>query len=586
MDMKQLPTYSSLSCFLFLVCTLLFTGWHAAVVASEISPCSRGYDDIFVLVETGKETALLLQIKQDASNGNTEAQLCLAELYLFGLGEGDDEAKAWNLFQQAVRAGNAIAMNRLGAMYEQGIHVDQNYTEALKWHLKSAKLGYATAQSDVGIFYEDGLAGDRDVEKALFWYKKAALQEEPFAVEALQRLGKSFFNHPRGFFLLEDSGFISSAAFAIAVQDDGRIVIAGNGDNGENSDIIILRLDADGSLDRTFGESGIVTHDGGRDDLCYALALQADGKIIVAGSTNTGCDLDVTVHRYLSTGLADKQFGRNGIVNLDISGSSLDHGLDLLVEKSGRIIVSGWTEGKGDKDLFIQALSPSGMRDTSFGMDGLFLYDQGDDELGMALKKHIDGRILVAGYRLIEDSFRPLFFAVSKDGKIDTSFRREGNVTSDFSKDGQIFDIEVAKDASILLVGKRLVSRSSVPLLIAYDWNGSPLDSNKDVVSNSETEFFPGFLSSITPFKKNTFIVAGGLKREQGLKMFISKAYLSETKPYLQMNPSTIIATDHFEEFKSMVTALSVLTNGDILVCGWSKGKDGVTRLFVLKLLM
>jgi uncharacterized delta-60 repeat protein len=384
--------------------------------------------------------------------------------------------------------------------------------------------------------------------------------------------------------LLEDSGLISSSAFAIAVQDDGRIVIAGNGENGKNSDIIILRLDADGSLDRTFGESGIVTYDGGRNDLCYALALQADGKIIVAGSTNTGCDLDVTVHRYLSTGLADKQFGRNGIVDLDVAGSSLDHGLDLLVEESGRILVSGWTEKSGNKDLFIQALSPSGKCDTSFGMGGLFLYDQGDDELGMALKEHIDGRILVAGYRLIENSFRPLVFAVSKDGTMATSFSREGIVTSDFSKNGQIFDIGVAEDASILLVGKQLVSKSPAPLLIAYDRNGSPLDSIKDVVSNSEAEFFPVFLSAITPFRKNIFIVAGGLERQQGLEVFVSKVYLSETKPYLQMNRGTIFTIDHLEGCKSMVTAVSFQTNGDILVCGWSKGKDGITRLFVLKL--
>ena len=90
--MKQLSEYGSLSCLLLLVYTLLITGRPAVVISSEVTPCTQEYDDIFALVETGKEAALLLQIKQDASNGNADAQLCLAELYLSGLG-GEAAAK-------------------------------------------------------------------------------------------------------------------------------------------------------------------------------------------------------------------------------------------------------------------------------------------------------------------------------------------------------------------------------------------------------------------------------------------------------------------------------------------------------------
>jgi len=110
--------------------------------------------------------------------------------YLSEKGVDKNEAKAWDLLQQAAREGDAAAIHKIGTMYELGIYVDKDYTWAMLWYIRSAVRGYAPAQSDVGILYEDGLGGYRDVTAALFWYEKAAAQDEPFAVEAVQRLKK------------------------------------------------------------------------------------------------------------------------------------------------------------------------------------------------------------------------------------------------------------------------------------------------------------------------------------------------------------------------------------------------------------
>ena len=167
---------------------LLFVALYSTVAFSEEISCISEYTHSYTLMESEKDPALLQQIQQDASQGNDVAAFCLGQLYLLGWGVDADDTKAWKLFHQAAQKGNSKAMHRIAVMYELGVHVQQNYQKALHWHLQSAKLGYSSAQSDVGIFYEDGLAGDRDIAMALFWYRKAAIQDEPFAVEALHRL--------------------------------------------------------------------------------------------------------------------------------------------------------------------------------------------------------------------------------------------------------------------------------------------------------------------------------------------------------------------------------------------------------------
>lgn len=175
-------------CLSFLISLFLHNSVKTANASSELNACFPGDQNSFTELELSKDSQLLIRLRQDAANGYSNGLCCLAELYLRGWGVETDDEKAWDLFNQAAIKGNSKAMHRIAGMYELGVHVQQNYQKALQWHLRAANLGYASAQSDVGIFYEDGLTGARDIAVALFWYRKAAAQDEPFAVEALQRL--------------------------------------------------------------------------------------------------------------------------------------------------------------------------------------------------------------------------------------------------------------------------------------------------------------------------------------------------------------------------------------------------------------
>ena len=88
-----------------------------------------------------------------------------------------------------------------------------------------------------------------------------------------------------------DFGPGDDRAFSVVVQPDGKILVAGDSDNGSNIDFALVRYNADGSLDTSFDGNGrLITDFGSGDDRGYSVALQPDGKIVVAGRTGNGFD--------------------------------------------------------------------------------------------------------------------------------------------------------------------------------------------------------------------------------------------------------------------------------------------------------
>ncbi len=106
----------------------------------------------------------------------------------------------------------------------------------------------------------------------------------------------------------------------IAIQNDGKILLGTRYHNGSNTDFIVARYQEDGSPDTTFGENGqVISQIGSHHDWCNTIAIQSDGKILAGGSTDTSLDgesrHDFALVRYNSDGTRDNSFGNNGIVN-------------------------------------------------------------------------------------------------------------------------------------------------------------------------------------------------------------------------------------------------------------------------------
>ena len=273
-----------------------------------------------------------------------------------------------------------------------------------------------------------------------------------------------------------DLGSLDDEALDAALLPDGGFVLVGRTDGpGFNRNFAVVRYHADGSLDTTFGNSGIVTTDfGGQVDQANAVAVQPDGKIVVAGlAARTGpfgADNDVALVRYLADGTLDTSFGGDGIVTTDL-GTRTDVGRAVVVQSDGRIVVAG----TADDDVALVRYTDTGEVDTSFGRDGVTITDFGSDDFANGVALMADGRILVAGHTL--GAGLNIDFALARysaDGALDHSFGSDGIVTTDVGG-GDDFAEGLTVDANgrVVVVGRATSSTILDMAVVRYDSEGT-----------------------------------------------------------------------------------------------------------------
>ena len=188
------------------------------------------------------------------------------------------------------------------------------------------------------------------------------------------------------------SGF--NAALGVVLQADGKIVAAGYAFNGSNHDFALARYHANGTLDAGFGAAGTVTTAiGSGNDLANGVALQADGKIVAAGSSSS----DFALARYNTDGSLDAGFGTGGKVTTAI-GSSTDEAFALALQADGKIVAAGYSYNGANADFALARYNPDGLLDPGFGTGGKVttaIGSSGDVANAVALQP--DGKIVAAG---------------------------------------------------------------------------------------------------------------------------------------------------------------------------------------------
>jgi uncharacterized delta-60 repeat protein len=208
---------------------------------------------------------------------------------------------------------------------------------------------------------------------------------------------------------------------AMAIQPDGRIVVGGFAGGG----FALARLMADGSPDASFGTGGQVLSDlsPGAGEFAYGMALQADGRIVLAGQADGGSGVVVTLARYNPDGSLDTTFGAGGLVFSGFPGGANA----VAVQSDGRIVVAGFS-------FLVTRFNADGTLDTGFGSGGQVAVPFGDfgwDSEANAILVQPDGGIVVAG-----GSYGSRYdFALARldsDGSLDKGFGHDGMVTTDF----------------------------------------------------------------------------------------------------------------------------------------------------------
>ena len=256
---------------------------------------------------------------------------------------------------------------------------------------------------------------------------------------------------------------------------------------------------ADGGIDTTFGTGGRVTTDfGPYDDEANAVAIQADDKIVAAGTTG-GTDRDFALARYNTDGTLDTTFGTGGKVTTDFTDirgtittwgrSDSDNANAVAIQSDGKIVAAGTA---GVTDFALARYNTDGTLDTTFGTGGrVTTYSSANTPISSAIASAVaiqsDGKIVVAGYAYNSDqqvNYNQYDFALARfntDGTFDSTFGTGGIVVTAV---GEGTDYDYAYAVAIQTDGKIVAAGATGPrsnyggtddkfALVRYNTNGT-----------------------------------------------------------------------------------------------------------------
>ncbi len=265
----------------------------------------------------------------------------------------------------------------------------------------------------------------------------------------------------------------------LALQPDGKIVAAGNTaiprPPGEerNGDIAVARYNADGSLDPSFGNNGIVISDFGSvphyfADDATAVLLQPDGKIIVAGDSDGGGYYDFLVARYNANGTLDATFGNNGFTKTDVGNGFEDGASDAVLQPDGKIVLVGAANRSyaSNLDFAVLRYNANGTLDATFGNGGqtVFVLDNLADEEFTSVVLQPDGKIIALGDSNSSNRRGFLLARLKTDGALDATFGTGGIVATSFGSNS------VQSAALVSQPDGRLVAGGFTPLYNTGDF--------------------------------------------------------------------------------------------------------------------
>ncbi len=370
--------------------------------------------------------------------------------------------------------------------------------------------------------------------------------------------------------------FGNCLANSLAVQSDGRMIVAGKAFVASN-DFALVRFNANGSTDSTFGTNGKVTTDfkGGADSITRVRVL-GDGKILAAGTAAGDGGNDFSLARYNSDGSLDTTFdpvGHDGKVSRDFGSANDETANDMVVQPDGKIVVIGYAnKSANDCDFGIIRFNADGSLDTNFGSGGLVMVDfTGKFDVGTSVALQPDGKILVAGYSVVS-GYQFSLARLNTDGTLDTTFDGDGKLTTDVST--QSFDY--GETVLVLNSGKILVGGQSNGefALVRYDSNGS-LDTTFGSSGIALTQM--GAASTIYELSElpdGKILAAGDADSDFGLACYTADGALDTTFG------SGGKVTTSFSVNTDQCRGLSVLSDGSILLGGTADFTDMVVARY------
>ena len=283
------------------------------------------------------------------------------------------------------------------------------------------------------------------------------------------------------------SGLNSAAAYAMEVQADGKIILAGATQfDGVSSktQTAIARFNADGTLDGSFGTRGtVVTPIASIAEQYSSIAVQADGKIVAAGNVKIGNNDQAVIARYNTNGALDAGFGSAGIVKTPVSGSDVQANR-VVIQADGKLVVSGnipLSDGTGRG--FVFRYNTDGSLDSTFGIGGMVsvpvLFANSNMSVN-ALLRQPDGKLVCAGAATLSNGKRGFALArLNADGSPDIGFGSGGLATTAIGNTADVvFELALQADGKLVAGGRSLNSSSVFTFAMARYLSNGALDTS------------------------------------------------------------------------------------------------------------
>ena len=384
---------------------------------------------------------------------------------------------------------------------------------------------------------------------------------------------------------------------AIAIQPDGRIVVAGfaqlPGDGGNPRVFALARYRSDGSPDPGFGNGGALTTSfGGNFAAASAVMLQPDGKIVVAGTVDfnpdvPGSGLDFALARYNASGTLDASFGKGGKVVFDFFGS-FDQANAAVLQPDGKIIVVGsasYDSLNQDIGFALARFNTDGSTDFGFGAGGKQITDffgAGAQANGVVLQP--DGKFVVAG-TASDSATRPVASDIAlarynSDGTLDAGFGIAGETAIPFpdSATEQGHALALSPDGKIIVVGAAFKTFATPPdfAIVRYNSDGT-LDTGFGSGGRITTDIAGGTdVAQAVAIQSDGKIVAAGRAFRNNFDLTLAR-YINEVATTTDTTPPTAPAglTATFNPTTNAIELSWTAATDDVAVTGYRIFRDG-----------
>lgn len=289
-----------------------------------------------------------------------------------------------------------------------------------------------------------------------------------------------------GIVKFNDAASINNYYFALALQSDGKILVAGNNQDNITLDETywVRRYNANGTVDNTFGTNGSASifNTSGDDGTITNISLQTDGKILINFQTTPD---DPAITRLNADGSLDNTFGTSGLLVPDISFPGVSYNY-VKALADGKMLVTAYFFGVNGTEIMVYKLNNNGMIDLAFGVNGKFQYNLPGYELNVQnLNLQSDGKIIVGGYSYDPNSasadVKLMLIRLNTNGSPDNTFGTQGIATmTPESGDIEATSVYVLSDDKLIINYGNYDSLYSG--LVKFNANGTP-----DVTFNNNT---------------------------------------------------------------------------------------------------